>query len=75
MSLFNHFSTNAYNYVDIINTFYMFSCLNFNAIHLKWNNNLTNNDNGNIVNLKDMIDIRDDVKYFVLLMVLLITCV
>ncbi len=44
MSLFNTFSANASSYVDIINKYYMFSGLNFNAIsiHLKWNNNDTN---------------------------------
>ena len=63
MSLFNPYSTNASNYVDIINKYYMFSGLNCNAIHLKWNNNFTADDNGNIGVLKDMIDIRVGFKH------------
>ncbi len=41
----------------------MFSGLNFNAIYLKWNNTITNEDNGNIGILRDMIDIRDGFKH------------
>ena len=63
MSLFNPYSTNASNYVDIINKYYMFSGLNFNAINLKWNNNVTDEDNGNITVLKDMMDIRDGLRH------------
>ncbi len=37
----------------------MFNGLSFNATHL--NNNVTNEDNGNICFLKDMLDIRNDV--------------
>ncbi len=61
MSLFNHISTNANSYVDIINKYYMFSGLNCNAIHLKWNNNnnVTNEGNGNIDVLYDIFKIRD----------------
>ncbi len=51
------------NYVHIINKYYIFSGLNFNANDLKWNNNVTNEENGNIGDLKDMIDIRDGFKH------------
>ncbi len=41
----------------------MFSGLNINAIHLKWNNNVTNEENGNIDVHKGMIDITDGFKH------------
>ncbi len=45
----------------------MFSGRNLNAIHLKWNNNVTNKKNGNIGVLTNMTDIRDGFKYCYLL--------
>ncbi len=64
MSGFNPFSTNAINYVDIINKYYMFNGLRFNALNLKWSNNVTNEDNGILhVVHKYMIDIRDRFKH------------
>ncbi len=63
MSLLNPFSINASNYPDIINKYYIFSGLNVNVIHLKWYNNITNEENGNVGVLKDMIDIRDGFKH------------
>ncbi len=41
----------------------MYSGLNCNVIHLKWNNNITNEDNGNLGVLKDMIDITYGFKH------------
>ncbi len=64
MSLFYPFSTNSSNYVDIINKYYMFSGFNLNDIHLKWNNNVTNEINANIGVLRDMIYIRGRITHW-----------
>ncbi len=49
MSLLNPFSTNASNSVHITNKYYKFSGLNVNAIHFKWNDNVTNENKANIL--------------------------
>ncbi len=41
--------------------------IGINAIHFKWNNNVTDEEHGNISVLKDMIGIRDGFKYCVML--------
>ncbi len=51
------------HYVDIINKYCVFTRLNINAIHLKWYNNFTNDENGYIGVFKDMKDIRDGFKH------------
>ncbi len=55
-------STIVNKYFDIINQDYILNGLSFNAIYLKWNNNATNKNNGNIV-VKYMIHIRDGFKH------------
>ncbi len=49
---------------DIINKYYMLSLLNLKTIHLKWYNNVINEENSNIGVLRDMIDIRDGYKHW-----------
>jgi hypothetical protein len=55
MSLFNPFSINASNHVDIINSYYTITGLTWIAVYLKWNNNVKKEDNGNVVVLTDRI--------------------
>ncbi len=64
----NLFATNASNYIDIINNYYMFSGLNFSVIDLKWKNNVTNeyNDKIGVLNVLDMIHIYGFKHYDVL---------